>query len=103
MLRFLFQRLLLMIPTIFFVSLIVFLLQQLLPGDPALTMAGDEASPAVVTEIRANYHLDDPLPVRYGKWIAGIAHGDFGISLRTQQPVTLLLAQKMQAIFPQGK
>ena len=95
MLRFLLQRLALMVPTIFFVSVIVFSLQQLLPGDPALTIAGDEASPAVVAEIRAKYHLDDPLPLRYGKWIAGLAHGDLGFSLRTQQPVTQLLAQKV--------
>jgi peptide/nickel transport system permease protein len=84
-----------MIPTIFFVSVIVFSLQQLLPGDPALTMAGDEASPAVIAEIRAKYHLDDPLLVRYGKWIADLAHGDLGISLRTQQSVVQLLAQKV--------
>jgi peptide/nickel transport system permease protein len=94
-LRFLLQRLALMVPTIFFVSVIVFSLQQLLPGDPALTIAGDEASPAVVAEIRAKYHLDDPLLLRYGKWIAGLAHGDLGFSLRTQQPVTQLLAQKV--------
>jgi peptide/nickel transport system permease protein len=95
MARFLLQRIALMIPTIFFVSVIVFSLQQLLPGDPALTMAGDEASPAVIAEIRAKYHLDDPLLVRYGKWIADLAHGDLGISLRTQQSVVQLLAQKV--------
>ena len=95
MLRFLLQRLALMVPTIFFVSVIVFSLQQLLPGDPALTIAGDEASPAVVAEIRAKYHLDDPLALRYGKWIAGLARGDLGFSLRTQQPVTQLLVQKV--------
>lgn len=95
MARFLLQRIALMIPTIFFVSVIVFSLQQLLPGDPALTMAGDEASPAVIAEIRAKYHLDDPLLTRYGKWIAGLAQGDLGISLRTQQSVVQLLAQKV--------
>jgi peptide/nickel transport system permease protein len=95
MTRFLLQRLGLMIPTIFFVSVIVFSLQQLLPGDPALTMAGDEASPALIAEIRVKYHLDDPLLVRYGKWVAGIAQGDLGISLRTQQTVVELLIQKI--------
>ena len=95
MARFLLQRIALMIPTIFFVSVIVFSLQQLLPGDPALTMAGDEASPAVIAEIRAKYHLDDPLLTRYGKWVADLARGDLGISLRTQQSVVQLLAQKV--------
>ena len=95
MTRFLLQRIGLMIPTIFFVSVIVFSLQQLLPGDPALTIAGDEASPALIAEIRAKYHLDDPLLVRYGKWVAGIAQGDLGISLRTQQTVVELLKQKI--------
>ncbi len=95
MARFLLQRIALMIPTIFFVSVIVFSLQQLLPGDPALTMAGDEASPAVIAEIRAKFHLDDPLLIRYGKWIADLAHGDLGISLRTQQSVVQLLSQKV--------
>ncbi|MCK1640423.1 ABC transporter permease [Bradyrhizobium sp. 157] len=95
MTRFLLQRIGLMIPTIFFVSVIVFSLQQLLPGDPALTIAGDEASPDLIAEIRAKYHLDDSLLVRYGKWVAGIAQGDLGISLRTQQTVVELLKQKI--------
>ena len=67
MTTFLLRRLALILPTLFFVSLIVFGLQQLLPGDAALAMAG-ERDPAVIAFIRHKYHLDEPLPVRYGLW-----------------------------------
>jgi len=63
MLTFLGKRLLQLIPTLFFVSVIIFSLQQLLPGDPALVMAGEERDPEVIEQIRRQYHLDQPLPV----------------------------------------
>ena len=62
MLIFLGKRLLQLIPTLFFVSVIIFSLQQLLPGDPALAMAGEERDPAVIAQIRQQYHLDRPIP-----------------------------------------
>ncbi|MGC2220517.1 MAG: ABC transporter permease, partial [Pseudolabrys sp.] len=63
MLSLLGKRLLQLIPTLFFVSVIIFSLQQLLPGDPALIMAGEERDPAVIEQIRQQYHLDRPFPV----------------------------------------
>ncbi|MFZ3241243.1 MAG: ABC transporter permease, partial [Pseudolabrys sp.] len=71
MLSLLGKRLLQLIPTLFFVSVIIFSLQQLLPGDPALIMAGEERDPAVIEQIRQQYHLDRPFPVQYVYWVQG--------------------------------
>ncbi len=95
MLSFLPRRLLQLIPTLFLVSVLIFLLQQLLPGDPALVMAGEEKDPAVIEQIRKQYRLDQPLPVQYGYWMAGVLRGDLGESMRIQQPVAELIAQKL--------
>jgi peptide/nickel transport system permease protein len=95
MLSFLPRRLLQLIPTLFLVSVLIFLLQQLLPGDPALVMAGEEKDPAVIEQIRKQYRLDQPLPVQYGYWMAGVLRGDLGESMRIQQPVADLIAQKL--------
>ena len=57
-------------PTLVFVSILIFGLQQLLPGDPAVILAGEERDPNVVAYLHAKLHLDDPLPVRYGYWVA---------------------------------
>ena len=95
MLSFLPRRLLQLLPTLFLVSVLIFLLQQLLPGDPALVMAGEEKDPAVIEQIRKQYRLDQPLPVQYGYWMAGVLRGDLGESMRIQQPVAELIAQKL--------
>ena len=78
MLSFLAKRILQLIPTLFFVSVLIFSLLQLLPGDPALVMAGEERDPNVIAQIRAQYRLDQPLPVQYFYWIKGVLSGDFG-------------------------
>jgi peptide/nickel transport system permease protein len=95
MLSFLTKRLLQLLPTLFFVSLMIFLLQHLLPGDPALAMAGEERDPGVIAQIRQQYHLDQPLPVQYIYWIKGVLSGDFGESLRSKVPVRDLILQKL--------
>ena len=95
MLNFLARRIVQLVPTLFFVSLLIFSLQQLLPGDPALTMAGEERDPAVIEQIRKQYHLDQPVVVQYGYWIKGVLTGDFGESLRVKVPVRELIAQKL--------
>jgi len=95
MFEFLARRIATLLPTLVFVSMLVFGLQQLLPGDPAKILAGEEQDPGVVAHLRAKLHLDDPLPVRYGHWIAGVLQGDLGESVRTQQPVLELLLQKL--------
>jgi peptide/nickel transport system permease protein len=95
MLSFLGKRLVQLIPTLFFVSVLIFSLQQLLPGDPALTMAGEDRDPAVVEQIRQKYRLDQPLPVQYIYWVRGVVTGDLGESMRIHVPVRDLILQKL--------
>ncbi|SCW99067.1 MULTISPECIES: ABC transporter permease [unclassified Pseudomonas] len=95
MLMFILRRLLGAIPTLILVSLFVFTLQKLLPGDPVLAMAGEERDPAVMEYLRDKYRLNDPIPVQYLSWVSNVLTGDFGTSLRTEQPVTTLLASKL--------
>jgi peptide/nickel transport system permease protein len=89
------RRLVVLVPTLFIVSMLIFGLQQLLPGDPAMALAGEEHDTAVVAAIRAKYHLDRPLVVQYGIWIGNVLRGDFGESLRNKIPVAELLAAKL--------
>ena len=95
MLTFLLKRLLQLVPTLFFVSVIIFSLQQLLPGDPALVMAGEERDPAVIAQIRKQYRLDQPVYVQYVYWINGVIHGDLGESMRIHVPVRHLVLEKL--------
>jgi peptide/nickel transport system permease protein len=94
-LTFLGKRLLQVIPTLFFVSVIIFSLQQLLPGDPALIMAGEERDPDVIEQIRRQYHLDRSLPVQYIYWVKGVLAGNLGESMRIKQPVLDLILEKL--------
>ena len=89
------RRLVVLVPTLFIVSILIFGLQQLLPGDPAMALAGEEHDPGAVAAIRAKYHLDRPLVVQYGIWIGNVVRGDFGQSLRNRIPVSELLASKL--------
>jgi len=91
------KRLLLAIPTILIISVFVFSLQKLLPGDPILVMAGEERDPQTIAYLRERYRLNDPLPVQYVAWLGAAVQGDLGISLRTNQPVLHLIAQKLPA------
>jgi peptide/nickel transport system permease protein len=93
--QYLAKRLAAIIPTIFFVSVIIFGLQQLLPGDAATILAGEDQDPQVIAYLRQKMHLDEPFPVRYAYWISGVAHGDLGESLRIQEPVLGLIIQKL--------
>ncbi len=95
MLTFLGKRLLQLIPTLFFVSVIIFSLQQLLPGDPATIMAGEERDPEVIAQIRAQYRLDQPVPVQYVYWLKGVLSGDLGESMRIHVPVRDLVLEKL--------
>jgi peptide/nickel transport system permease protein len=89
------KRLIQLVPTLFLVSVLIFSLQQLLPGDPALIMAGEEKDPEVIEQIRRQYRLDQPLPVQYLYWIKGVLTGDLGESMRLKVSVGELIAQKL--------
>src|SRR5471030_497732 len=95
MLVFLARRLLQIIPTVILVSMLIFGLQQLLPGDPALIMAGEERDPKVLAEIREQYKLDQPIPVQYLYWVKGVLSGNLGESMRLKAPVAALVRDKL--------
>jgi len=89
-------RLLQVIPTILVVSILVFALQQLMPGDPAVVLAGEErGDPVVLAQIRAELWLDRSLPVQYLHWIGGVLRGDLGFSWRIRQPIVELVLTKL--------
>lgn len=95
MTSFLLRRLALVPPTLFFVSILIFGLQQLLPGDPALALAGEDRNPAVIAYLRQKYHFDEPLPVRYLLWVQGLLEGDLGELIRIKRPVLDLVIEKL--------
>ncbi len=95
MLAFLVRRLLIAIPTLLLVSVIVFSLQKLLPGDVALALAGEERDSEVIAYIRQKYHLDEPIPVQYWYWLTGVLAGDLGMSIRINVPVLELILDKL--------
>jgi peptide/nickel transport system permease protein len=97
---FLLRRLGQIIPTLFVVSLLVFGLQQLMPGDPALILAGEErGDPEVLAQIRAELRLDQPLWAQYLHWLGRVVQGDFGFSWRIRLPVGELILEKLPVTF----
>jgi peptide/nickel transport system permease protein len=89
------RRIATILPTLVFVTMLIFGLQQLLPGDPAVVLAGEEQDPQVIAYLREKMHLDEPLPMRYLYWVGGVLQGDLGESIRNQQPVLELVLQKL--------
>ena len=90
------QRLAQIVPTLILVSILVFCLQQLMPGDPALVLAGEErGDPKVLAQIRDELWLDRPLPIQYLHWVGNVVQGNLGYSWRTRQPVAQLIGQKL--------
>jgi peptide/nickel transport system permease protein len=95
MLNYLLHRLATIVPTLFFVSVLIFGLQQLLPGDPAMILAGEDRDPTVIAHLHQKLHLDEPLPIRYLYWAGGVLKGDLGESVRIQKPVLDLIVEKL--------
>ncbi len=95
MLTLLAKRLLSAIPLLLFLSFFVYLLVDLMPGDAAANLAGDNASPADIAALREQLGLDRPLLVRYIEWLGSIFTGDFGTSLYSSQSVTQILTERM--------
>ncbi|MCS1380596.1 ABC transporter permease [Lysinibacillus sphaericus] len=84
---FILKRIAQIIPVTLGVTLVVFLIMQMIPGDPALILAGEGASNETVEELRENLGLNKPLYVQYGEYISNLLHGDMGHSLKNKQPV----------------
>jgi peptide/nickel transport system permease protein len=96
MLTWFLRRLGQIIPTLLILSFLIFGLQQLMPGDPAVILAGEErGDPAVLAQIRAELRLDRPLPEQYLFWIGNVLQGDFGFSWRIRMPVSQLILEKL--------
>ena len=97
MTRFLLRRLLLTIPVLVGVATLVFSLIHLVPGDPVQAMLGESASPQDVAQLRTRLGLDRPLYEQYISFAGGVVRGDLGTSLRTNQPVTSVILERMPA------
>lgn len=96
MLQYTIRRLMQAIPVVIGVSIVVFLLIKLVPGDVAATLLGPEATPQEVAQLREALGLNAPLYVQYGRWAAGILQGDFGQSIEFRRPVTELVATRLK-------
>jgi ABC-type dipeptide/oligopeptide/nickel transport system permease component len=96
LLRYTVRRLAYLIPVLFGVSLLSFSLLHLIPGDPAVVLAGIGASPDTLDAIRAEYGLNQPLPVQYVSYLGKVVHGDLGISIRSRDPVARTLLTRLQ-------
>jgi ABC-type dipeptide/oligopeptide/nickel transport system permease component len=97
MTRYLALRLLLLIPTLLGVLLVTFALLYVAPGDPVAAIVGERADPAAVARARAELRLDDPLPIRFARYVGGVAQGDLGRSYITRRPIVRELAQRFPA------
>ncbi len=95
MLTFVARRLLATVPLLFAVSLVVFAVVHVLPGDPAVLFLGEEATPETLARFRTRLGLDRPLVVQYADWLWRALRGDLGRSLRTNQPVTDAILERL--------
>jgi peptide/nickel transport system permease protein len=96
MIAYVIRRLLATIPVMAIVGVFVFLLLHLAPGDPAAIIAGDNATEENIAAIRTRLGLDRPLIEQFGSWVWAIAHGDLGVSMFSNLPVTTLVLQRAQ-------
>lgn len=91
------RRLILAVPVLFIVSILVFSMLQLLPGDPATVILGQEATPEAIAAMRERLGLDKPLPIQYFSWLLNVLQGDLGKSLIDNTPVIDLIAARLPA------
>lgn len=95
MLRYIGRRLLMLIPVLLGISFVVLVLIDLTPGDPARMMLGTQATQQQVEDLRQELGLNDPLPLRYVRFLWDVVHGDFGVSLKTKRPVITEMMQRL--------
>ena len=93
--RYILQRLVQIPILIFVISVIVFGLIRVTPGDPVRIMMGNDSNPELERAIREELRLDQPIHVQYGEWLLGFLRGDFGKSIRTREPVVRLVAERL--------
>ncbi len=91
------RRLLQLVPVLLLASIVIFGLMRLIPGDPAQVLAGEDASPERIQEVRVRLGLDQPLPMQYVVWLGRVLQGDLGESVISGQSVATILSQKLPA------
>ncbi len=94
MIHYLLNRLLQVIPVLFGVIIITFVLMYVIPGDPVVSMVGERYSEATIQQLRQEMHLDDPLPIQFFRYIGNVVRGNFGNSFITGEPVIVLIMEK---------
>ena len=97
MTRFLLSRFALLVPTLLGVLAVTFLLLYVAPGDPVQAMVGERADAETIARLRADLHLDDPLPVQFLRYVGGVVRGDLGTSYITRRPILGDLLQRFPA------
>jgi len=100
--RYVAGRLLQLIPVLLGISFTVFLVMRIIPGDPAIAMLGDQASPARLEDLRVQLGLRDPYPAQFAGYLGGALRGDLGRSILTNRPVTYELAARFPATLELG-
>jgi peptide/nickel transport system permease protein len=98
--RFIARRLAALVVTLFFVSVLVFVVIRVLPGDPALIIMGTEGSPEAAARLREAMGLNRPIPVQYAEWVGGVLAGEFGRSIQYDVPVGRLILSRLQVTVP---
>src|SRR5215470_3420352 len=89
------RRLALALPLLLGMSILVFGLMRLVPGDPAVVVLGYKATPEGVKALREAFHLDEPLPEQYLRWLAGLVRGDFGLDFRQNEPIGRMILDRL--------
>ena len=89
------RRLALAVPLLFGMSLLVFGLMRLVPGDPAVVVLGYKATPDSVRALREAFHLDEPVPQQYVRWLGGVVRGDFGLDFRQNEPIGRMILERL--------
>ena len=89
------RRLVLAVPLLFGMSMLVFGLMRLVPGDPAVVVLGYKATPEGVKALREAFHLDEPMPEQYMRWLAGLLRGDFGLDFRQNEPIGRMILDRL--------
>lgn len=102
MIPYILRRVIESIPVLFLATVLIFLGLRLLPGDPALILAGQNATPETLQAIREDNGLDQPLPIQYVIWLNNVVRGDLGVSFFTKAPVSQLLGQRIPATMELG-
>jgi len=94
------KRLLVLVATLFLVSGMIFVVLQVIPGDPAQLILGIQATPDSLKELRYKLGLDQPLPLQYGKWLWAMVRGDFGRSITYDVPLSTLILSRLAVTVP---